>query len=144
MLLDAGIDIDIIEQQMYFPYRDLQDSILMIERFEEFKKPMHLSEVGVSGGPTEHSVLTGTVDFPNEPYLWHQPWDEESQADWLEQIYTLAYSKDYIKACNWFDFVDPHSYMENGGLLRSPKGETKEAYDRLDNLKTKWQNLKKS
>jgi endo-1,4-beta-xylanase len=143
-VIDAGIDIDIIEQQMYFPYRDLQDSILLIERFEVFGKPMHLSEVGVSGGPTEKSVLLGTVDFPDEPYLWHQPWDEESQADWLEQIYTLAYSKDYIQACNWFDFVDPFSYMQNGGLLRSPEGDTKEAYDRLDNLKTKWTNLKKT
>jgi endo-1,4-beta-xylanase len=143
-IIDAGIDIDIIEQQMYFPYRDLQDSILLIERFEQFGKPMHLSEVGVSGGPTERSVLLGTVEFPDEPYLWHHPWNEETQADWLEQIYTLAYSKDYIKACNWFDFVDPFSYMQNGGLLRSPEGEEKEAYHRLDSLKSKWNNLKKS
>jgi hypothetical protein len=140
-IIEAGIDIDIIEQQMYFPYRDLQDTILLIEKFEQFKKPMHLSEVGVSGGPSNDSVKLNTVKFPNEPYLWHQPWDEESQADWLQQIYTLAYSKDYIKACNWFDFVDPFSYMENGGLLRSPQGETKEAYDRLYNLQNKWKKL---
>jgi endo-1,4-beta-xylanase len=141
-IIDAGIDIDIIEQQMYFPYRDLQDTILLIERFEQFGKPLHLSEVGVSGGPTNNSVKLGTVTFPDEPYLWHQPWNEESQADWLQAIYTLAYSKDYIKACNWFDFVDPYSYMQNGGLLRNPEGDTKEAYDRLLNLQNKWKNLK--
>jgi GH35 family endo-1,4-beta-xylanase len=139
-LLDAGIDIDIIELQMYYPYRDLQDSILMTERFEVFNKPMHYSEVGVSGGPTETSVKLGTVNLPEEPYLWHRPWDEETQADWLEQIYTLAYSKPYIKACNWFDLTDPHSYMQNGGLFKSEKGEPKAAYHRLKNLKEKWEN----
>ena len=56
-------------------------------------------------------------------------------------IYTLAYSKPYIKACNWFDFVDPFSYMENGGLLRSPEGEKKAAYHRLKNLQERFKNL---
>lgn len=140
-VVDAGVDIDIIELQMYYPYRDLQDSILMTERYEQFRKPMHYSEVGVSGGPTDRSVKLGTVNFPKEPYLWHHPWDEETQADWLESIYTLAYSKPYIKACNWFDFVDPFSYMDNGGLLRSQEGEKKAAYYRLQNLEEKWKNL---
>lgn len=140
-LIDAGIKIDIIELQMYYPYRDLQDSILMTERFEVFNKPMHYSEVGVAGGPSERSVKLGTVEFPDEPYLWHQPWDEETQADWLEQIYTLAYSKDYIKACNWFDLIDPYSYMQNGGLFKSEKGEPKAAYHRLKNIQEKWGKL---
>lgn len=113
----------------------------MTERFEVFNKPMHYSEVGVSGGPTEKSVKLGSYKFPEEPPLWHLYWDEETQADWLEQIYTLAYSKPYIKACNWFDFVDPFSYMENGGLLRSPEGEKKAAYHRLKNLQERFKNL---
>jgi len=141
-MIDAGVDIDIVELQMYYPYRDLQDSVLMTERFEVFNKPMHYSEVGVDGGPTNRSVKLGTAELPNEPYLWHQPWDEESQADWLESIYTIAYSKDYIKACNWFDFVDPFSYMQNGGLLRTPEGEPKAAYERLQYIQNKWKNLK--
>jgi hypothetical protein len=32
-LMEAGTKIDIIELQMYYPYRDLQDAILMTERF---------------------------------------------------------------------------------------------------------------
>ena len=51
-IIDAGIDIDIVEQQMYYPYRDLQDTILLIERYEQFNKPMHISEIGCPGGPT--------------------------------------------------------------------------------------------
>lgn len=131
-ILDAGIDIDIIEQQMYFPYRDLQDTIMLIERYEQFGKPMHISEIGCPGGPTEYSVKMGTEPFPpEEPYLWHHHWDEETQADWLEQIYTLIYSKPYIKAGNWFDFVEPHSYMQNGALLKNISGEKKASYHRF-------------
>ncbi len=140
-LVDAGVEIDIVELQMYYPYRDLQDSILMTEKFEMFNKPMHYSEVGVSGGATVDSIKLGTYKFPDEPYLWHHYWDEETQADWLEQIYTLAYSRPLMKACNWFDFVDPYSYMENGGLLRSPEGGKKAAFLRLQNLENKFKNL---
>ena len=102
---------------------------------------MHYSEVGVSGGATVASIKLGKYKFPDEPYLWHHYWDEDTQADWLEQIYTLAYSRPLIKACNWFDFVDPYSYMENGGLLRSPEGEKKAAFLRLQNLENKFKNL---
>ncbi len=137
-LVDAGVDFTHIGQQMYFPERDLQDSILLVERFEEFQKPVHLSEVGCPGGPTEQSVRLGTVPIPDGPYAWHRPWDEDTQADWLEGIYTLAYSKDFVEGAHWFDFVDPHFYIPSGGLLRSPKGEPKEAYRRLQALQRRW------
>lgn len=134
-LVDAGVDFTLIGQQMYFPYRDLQDIIILIERFAEFGKPVQLSEVGVSGGPSERSVKLGKTSLPlTEPYPWRRPWDEELQADWLEGIYTLAYSKPFVEAINWFDFVDTHAYIENGGLLRSPEGERKAAYFRLKRL----------
>ncbi len=133
-ILDAGIDIDIVEQQMYYPYRDLQDTILLIERYEQFNKPMHISEIGCPGGPTVESVKLDTYEFPKEPYVWHHHWDEETQADWLEQFYTLAYSKSYIKAANWFDFVEPFSYMKNGGILKSIKGDKKSSYHRFEKI----------
>jgi hypothetical protein len=137
-IIDAGIDFDILEQQMYFPYRDLQDSIMMIEKLASLGKPMHISEIGCPGGATNKSVKLDTVKISEEPYLWHQPWDEYIQSDWLEQIYTLIYSKPYIHAGNWFDFVDPYSYMDNGGLLRSPEGEKKEAFVRMEGIRKKF------
>lgn len=140
-LVDAGVDFTLLGQQMYFPYRDLQDIVLTIERFEIFGKTIQLSEVGAPGGPTDKTIKLGTVGFPKEPYVWHRHWDEELQADWMESVYTLAYSKPYIEAANWFDFVDPYSYIENGGLLRSLEGEKKAAYDRLKKMQERWKNL---
>jgi endo-1,4-beta-xylanase len=140
-LVEAGVDFTITGQQMYFPYRDLADTILLIERLQQFGRPVQLTEVGASSGPNKDSILTGRLDFPAEPYTWHRPWDEELQADWLEGLYTLAYSKPWIEAVNWYDFVDPYAWIKNGGLLRSPGGEKKAAYERLMKLQAQWKNL---
>lgn len=141
-LVDADVDFTLLGQQMYFPYRDLQDIVILIERFESLGKRMQLSEVGVSSGPSEQSVKLDRVEIPEQPYVWHRHWDEELQADWLEGVFTLAYSKPYIEGANWFDLVDPYSYIENGGLLRSPRGEKKAAYFRLQKLQERWRRLK--
>ncbi|UCE06017.1 MAG: endo-1,4-beta-xylanase [bacterium] len=143
-LVDAGVDFTITGQQMYFPYRDLQDTILLIERLERFGRPVQLTEVGASSGPNKDSVMSDRLGFPTEPYIWHRYWDEELQADWLEGLYTLAYSKPWIEAVNWYDFVDPYSFIKNGGLLRSPQGEKKAAYERLVKLEEKWRMLETS
>ncbi|MBI2619842.1 MAG: endo-1,4-beta-xylanase [Ignavibacteriales bacterium] len=140
-LTDAGVDYTITGQQMYFPYRDLADTIILIERLETFGRPVQLTEVGASSGPSADSIHSGRLTISNEPYIWHRPWDEELQADWMEWMYTLAYSKPFIEAINWYDFVDPHSWIPNGGFLRSPKGEKRAVFDRLLKLQERWKSL---
>ncbi len=140
-LNEAGVDYDIAGVQMYFPYRDLADTIVLIEKFATLGKTIQLTEVGASSGPSEQSIKNGTLGFPTEPYAWHRHWDEELQAEWLEGLYTLAYSKPYIEAVNWYDFVDPYSWIKNGGLLRSPKGEKKAAFECLAQLQAQWKQL---
>src|SRR5690606_13315015 len=117
-LVDAGVDFTITGQQMYFPYRHLQDTITMVERMEAFGRPVQLTKIGVSYGPSKQSVLDGWLCLPTEQYVWDRPWDEELQADWMEGVYTLAYSKPWIEAANWYDFVDGPSWLPNGGLVR--------------------------
>jgi endo-1,4-beta-xylanase len=141
-LVDAGIDFNLLGQQMYFPYRDLQDIFVLLERMEEFGIPVQLSEIGTPGGVTEYSIKTGRSKFPEGPPAWRRPWDEENHADWLEALYRYGYSRQAIEGVHWFDFVDPYSYQENGGLLRSPEGEKKAAYFRLQNLQNQWKLLK--
>ena len=137
-LVDADVDFTITGQQMYFPYRDLQDTIMLVERMASFGRPVQLTEVGCSSGPSERSIRDGSLTLSDEPHIWHRPWDEELQADWLEGLYTLAYSKPWIEAVNWYDFVDGQSFIKNGGLLRSGAGARKAAFERLLKLKTEW------
>lgn len=137
-LIEAGAPFDITGVQMYFPTRDLADSMLLIDRFGELGRPVHVTETGATSGPSPASVKLDTVPLPTEPYAWHRHWDEELQAEWAESLYTLAYSRPYVKAISWYDFVDPHSYIRNGGLLRSPAGDRKPAFDRLKRLQARW------
>ncbi|MBI4427968.1 MAG: 1,4-beta-xylanase, partial [Ignavibacteriales bacterium] len=65
----------------------------------------------------------------------------ELQADWLEGIYTLAYSKPWVQNCSWFDFLDHRAFQLNGGLLRSEAGEKKAAWQRLQRLQDRWKTL---
>ncbi len=141
-LVDAGVDFDISGIQMYFPYRDLADTILLVEKFESLGKKIQLTEVGASSGPSEESVRKGSLPISFEPYAWHRQWDEELQADWMEGIYTLSYARESVEAVNWYDFVDPHSWISNGGFLRSPKGEPKAIVDRLLRLRSEWETPK--
>jgi GH35 family endo-1,4-beta-xylanase len=140
-LHDADVDFTITGVQMYFPWRDLQDTIIHIERFEEFGRPVQLTEVGASSGPSERSIVLDRFDIPSEPYVWHRPWDEELQADWLEGLYTLGYSKPWIEAVNWYDLDDDHAFIDNGGHIKSPHGEPKAAFHRLKRLQEEWKSL---
>jgi GH35 family endo-1,4-beta-xylanase len=138
-LVDAGVDFTITGQQMYFPYRDLQDTIMLVELYEQFGRPVQLTEVGASSGPSRRSVLDGSLDFPTEPHIWRRPWDEELQADWMEGLYTLAYSKPWVEACNWYDYLDGQSWIRNGGLVRDTQGDRKPIFHRLLKLKQEWE-----
>jgi endo-1,4-beta-xylanase len=142
-LAEAGVDFDLTGIQMYFPYRDLADTFLLIEKFESIGRRIQLTEVGASSGPSDDSVKSGKLPITFEPYPWHRPWDEELQADWMEGMYTFAYSRPLVEAINWYDFVDPYSWIPNGGFLRSPKGEPKAVVDRLMKLKSEWASLPK-
>jgi hypothetical protein len=77
---------------------------------------------------------------PSEPYAWHRHWDEELQADWLEQVYTLYYSRPSVRAINWYDFADFRPFIINGGLVRED-ATVKKSYERLARLLKSWNAL---
>lgn len=136
-LIEAGVDFDVLGIQVYFPRRDLSDIMRMIERFEKFGKPIYITEIGATSGPTADLISTGKMKLPEEPYEWHRHWDEELQADWLEQVYTMYYSRPTIKAINWYDFADFRTFILNGGLVKED-GTTKRSFHRLKNLLENW------
>lgn len=139
-IVDAGVPFEVVGVQMYFPERDLQEIIRLIERFEEFGKPVHITEIGTTSGPTRGDVLSGKSEIQDHLYEWRRPWDEELQADWLEELYTLFYSKPWIEAINWYDFADFRTFIPNGGLVREDLSK-KRSYDRLKNLLGRWERL---
>jgi endo-1,4-beta-xylanase len=139
-ITEAGVDFDVLGIQTYFPQRDLSDIARLLERLEKFGKPIYVTELGASSNllaPTTSGAITAA---PDEPFAWHRHWDEELQADWLEQVYTLFYSRPLVKAINWYDMSDFRPFIINGGLVRED-GTTKQSYHRLKSLLASWNAL---
>ena len=127
--LTRDIPFEIIGLQVYYPDQDMFEINRLLERYSNLGKPIHITELGVSSANTidEASQL-------KEPRgLWHKPWSETIQADWIEQFYTICYSKPYIKAISWWDFADKGNFWAHGGLLDSNM-QPKQSFYRLSRL----------
>ena len=128
----ADIPFEVIGIQLYYPSQDMFEIHRLLERFSQLGKPIHITELGVSSSmePDEKSY------FKQAWGLWHQPWNETTQADWIEQFYTLCFSKPYIQAITWWDFADAN-FWPHGGFLRRDM-TPKESFFRLQKLLRQW------
>ncbi|MGG6240188.1 endo-1,4-beta-xylanase [Nodosilinea sp. AN01ver1] len=131
--LAADIDFEVIGLQLYYPDQDMFEIDRMLDRFVALGKPIHITEMGCSSdtGTDENSQLGEALG------QWHGPWSEAVQADWVEQIYTLAYSKPAIETVSWWDLSDQAVFWPFGGLLNH-QNQPKAAYYRLQGLKQAW------
>lgn len=131
--LAAAIDFEIIGLQLYYPDQDMFEIDRLLDRFVGLGKPIHITEMGCSSntGTDENSIM-GEAEG-----MWHAPWSEQVQADWVEQIYTLGYSKPEIEVVSWWDLSDQAVFWPFGGLLNR-ENQPKAAYYRLQGLKKAW------
>ncbi len=132
--LDAEVPFEAIGLQLYYPNHDLLEIDRLLERFGRLGKTIHLTELGVPSATTEDEN-----SFMKTPFgLWHKPWSETIQADWIEQFYTLCYSKPYIEAITWWDLSDQiNHFWPHGGLLNT-EGKPKKSFYRLKDLLQQW------
>ena len=102
---------------------------------------IHITELGIPSANDRRTLSTyeergRTIPYPIDA-VWHgTDWSETIQADWVEQFYTLCYSKPAVEAVSWWDFRDP-GYMPNGGLIAADY-RPKESYQRLAGLVERW------
>jgi endo-1,4-beta-xylanase len=139
-LVEAEVPFEVTGIQMYFPYRAVTDIVKHVDRFAAFGKPVYITEIGTTSGPTRQEILLDSMRMPGPLFDWRRPWDEELQADWLEILYTIFYSKPYIQAVNWYDFADFRTFIQNGGLIRED-ATPKASYHRLQSLLAEWGRL---
>lgn len=119
--MEKEIDFDVIGIQMYFPARDMVAVYRLLDEYARFGKPIHITEMGVPSGPSRGERDNVDVADPKSQIgltkgIWHAPWDEHIQADWMEQFYTIAASKQEITALTWWDFQDP-GFMKTAPFL---------------------------
>jgi hypothetical protein len=131
----SNAEFECIGLQLYYPAYDLFEIERMLDRFTVFGKRLHISEISCNSAPgLDPESMLAKDDVAG----WHGPWTESMQADWLEGMYTICYSKPEFEAINWWD-VDqaPGHFWPYGGLLRKDY-TPKEAYFRLLTLKKNW------
>lgn len=139
--IGSGIDFDVIGVQFYYGSGLMQYSWDMLEisgildEFCSFGKEVHITELGTPSAmrPDPNAV----IKQGNEVGLWHNEWNEQTQADWVEQFYTICLSKPEIKGITWWDFQDKKGiFWPHGGLIHE-NGKPKESYARLLAVKSR-------
>ena len=138
ILKEGGAEHEAIGLQYYHSGRDMLEFERNLETFQAFGKRVHLTELGIA---------SSSEDVPKSEWwgggvggtrlVWHgEQFNESSQADWFEQVYTIAYSKPWVDAVSTWDFADP-AFIPHGGLMNAD-GTPKESYHRLTALLAEW------
>jgi endo-1,4-beta-xylanase len=133
-LEDARVPYDAMGLQIYYPARDMLEIERQMERFFALGKPVHITELGVSS--SNEPMGKGENPVPSKN-VWHgTEWSEQIQADWVEQFYTICYSRPEVQAITWWDFADP-AFIPHGGFLTADL-KPKQSYERLQKLLAGW------
>jgi len=138
-LEDARVMYDAVGLQLYNPFRDMLEIERQVERFFVFGKAVHITELGVpSTSPSAQTAgKGGGATHAWAENVWHgTAWTPQTQADWVEQFYTICYSKRQVQAITWWDFADP-AFLHGGGLV-DENFQPKESYNRLKRLLASW------
>jgi GH35 family endo-1,4-beta-xylanase len=135
-LEEKGIPVDIIGLEFYYsgvsttgyaqPVLDLASVSNLLDRYNSYGKPVYVNELSA---PSTYIQGSG---------WWHSPWNEETQAEYVEKFYTIAFSKPMVKLINWsWGSADEDAFTIGGGLIDSNL-EPKISYQVLQKLIDSW------
>ncbi|MBI1318276.1 MAG: hypothetical protein GC168_04895 [Candidatus Hydrogenedens sp.] len=98
-----------------------------IERYARFGKSVHVTEL---------SLPSSYGDGWKSGY-WRQPWDEATQADYAEMVYTMAFASPQVHSLTWWDISDQKPSVVTGAIIRAD-GTPKPVAERLEALMADW------
>jgi hypothetical protein len=125
MLIQSGISFDAFSLLMHFgkdrpgmQVRDMMQISSRLDCFAQVAKPVHISGLAVPETVTDEESLSGGT--------WHRPWDQDIQADWVDQLYRIALGKSFIQSITWSYLADSPS-MEIPSAACSVQTDPKKA-----------------
>jgi GH35 family endo-1,4-beta-xylanase len=135
-LLKDGGPSDIIGLELYYSGvndegnsnigLDLATTSDLLDSYSTFGKPTYIKELSAP-----------STQVSGSSWL-HQPWDMQTQAEYLESIYTIAFSKPLVQGITWsWGISDNDAFIIGGGLLDA-SSNPKPAYFTLKNLLNSW------
>jgi len=137
MIVDYGIPFDAIGLEFYYagknqdgyipPTLDIEALSDLIDLYSYFNKSIIIRELSA---PSEQVKGTSMWQGLN--------WDEDVQADYLKQVYTMAFSKQLVKGIGYsYGVSDEDSYIISGGIL-DENLNPKRSYYALKDLINSW------
>jgi len=118
--VEADAPFECVELRVHWAGIDLWELDRLLEHYADIGKPLHLTLVSPPAGKEQH-----------DSFEWHEAPSEAMQAEWLEAVYTLAYSKPYIVAV----CCSPLSDLDNTQGILYNDYTPKDAYERLRELR---------
>jgi len=135
MVVQSGIHFDAFGLQIQFGkdqtgmhVRDMMQISAILDDFGPIAKPLYMTNVEVPGqdGKDLHDG--------NVAGIWHGPWDESRQGQWIEQFYKIALSKQFVNSVTYSNIIDTaDSTIDYSGLL-TKELEPKESFKTLKKL----------
>ena len=98
-----------------------------LNRYTRFGKTIHITELS----------LPSRYDSQWYAGYWREPWTEETQADYAEAIYTIAFAHPQVQSIGWWDIMDTKPSVISGGLVRQD-GTPKPVLERIRTLILQW------
>jgi hypothetical protein len=146
MVAQAGISFEAfaLEIEMGVPTpgnftRDLFQLSSMLDKFSTLGRPVFLTAVGAPGRASPD--IGGDLD-PSQGGRWRRPWDQQLQADWMEAVYQMAFSKPFIESIAWANLADLQPSLPGGGLLDDVL-RPKPSFQRLQLMREKYRQFQK-
>ena len=125
LLLSRGTPISGLGIQAHEPRQEWYPPAEVLKTFDrlaEFGLPLHITEFHAQSGG---KPITGG---------WREGlWDRQAQADFTEQMLTLAFGHPAMASFNFWGLSDRDSWQPGGGLL-DEEFEPKPVYDRVRKL----------
>jgi GH35 family endo-1,4-beta-xylanase len=137
--LAAGIQIDVIgiQSHMHQGYIGVERTLSILEHFERFNLPIHLTETTLVSGHLMPPEIVDLNDYQVSDWP-STPEGEERQARETLLHYETLFAHPAVQAITWWDFSDGAWLNAPSGLLRKDYSP-KPAYDELLSLvKGKW------
>ncbi len=106
---------------------------------------MHITAVQVPSDTTTPEIANhGGDPIAMDGGVWHEPWTERVQAEWLRQFLEVTLSKPFVETVSWHSLADHAGQLvPHGGLLRADL-EPKEAYKQMVDTRALLMGLKSS
>ncbi|MCJ7778326.1 MAG: hypothetical protein MUP16_08440 [Sedimentisphaerales bacterium] len=135
MVVQSGINFDAFglavrfgKNQAGMHVRDMMQISAVLDYFGPVAKPLFITGLEVPSQSGD-GLYSGKVAG-----VWHQDWDQQRQAEWIEQFYKIALSKPYVDSVTYSALADmKDSAIANSGLLTS-QFEPKQSYQVLKKL----------